>query len=325
MPYQEDLEIGLLIGCNCSKAIKPKEVILGKGEDLYALRTLLEWGIVGPEGISEDRVNKEDRHTTSTCNRILTCKVGTQGHPQGNNISFVLRPCTKEKISPVAVKRMFEQDFSEIAANVQGLSWEDRKFLVIAEGGILDSGHYELPLPLKHPAVKLPDNYELAACRLNQLKKRFLANDRYGRDYVTFMENIISSGYAERISQNININEMTKNGQERDLSSGLKPANAWYIPHHGVYHPKKPTKIRVVFDCAAEYKGESSNKNLLQGPDLMNTLTGVLTRFREEPVGFMCDIEAMFHQVHVTEEHRDILRFFGGRVETCQRTRWITV
>ena len=311
MPYQEDLEIGLLIGCNCPKAIKPKEVILGKGEDPYALRTLLGWGIVGPVGMSEDRVNEEDRHTTSTCNRILTREVGTQGHPQGNNISFVLRPCTKEKISPVAVKRMFEQDFSEIAANVQGLSWEDRKFLAIAEGGIrlLDSGHYELPLPLKHPAVKLPDNYELAARRLNQLKKRFLANDQYRRDYVTFMENVISSGYAERVSQNTNSHEMTKNGQERDLSSGLKAANAWYIPHHGVYHPKKPTKIRVVFDCAAEYKGESLNKNLLQGPDLTNTLTGVLTRFREEPVGFMCDIETMFHQVHVTEEHRDMLRF----------------
>ena len=21
--------------------------------------------------------------------------------------------------------------------------------------------------------------------------------------------------------------------------------NVWYIPHHGVYHPKKPNKIRV--------------------------------------------------------------------------------
>ena len=30
IPYQESLEIGLLIGCNCPKAIKPKEVILGK-------------------------------------------------------------------------------------------------------------------------------------------------------------------------------------------------------------------------------------------------------------------------------------------------------
>ena len=66
--YQEDLEIGLLIGCNCPKAIKPKEVILGKGEDPYARRTLLGWVIVGPVAMSEDRDNEEDRHTTTTCN-----------------------------------------------------------------------------------------------------------------------------------------------------------------------------------------------------------------------------------------------------------------
>ena len=78
----------------------------------------------------------------------------------------------------------------------------------------------------------------------------------------------------------------------------------------GVYHPKKPNKIRVVFDCAAECNGESLNKHLLQGPDLTNTLAGVLSRFRQEPVGIMCDIESMFYQVHVTREFRDLLRFF---------------
>ena len=35
----------------------------------------------------------------------------------------------------------------------------------------------------------------------------------------------------------------------------------------------------------------------------------MLCRFRQEPIAFMCDIEAMFHQVKVSEEHRDLLRF----------------
>ena len=83
----------------------------------------------------------------------------------------------------------------------------------------------------------------------------------------------------------------------------------WYIPHHGVYHPKKPDKIRVVFDCSAEFQEYSLNRHLLQGPNLTNTLIGVLSRFRQEAVAFMCDIEAMFHQVRVNEEHRDFLRF----------------
>ncbi|XP_067023705.1 uncharacterized protein [Acropora muricata] len=83
----------------------------------------------------------------------------------------------------------------------------------------------------------------------------------------------------------------------------------WYVPHHGVYHPKKPEKLRVVFDCSADFQGHSLNRHLLQGPDLTNSLVGVLCRFRQEPVAFACDIEGMFHQVHVNEEHRDLLRF----------------
>lgn len=41
------MEIGLLIGCNCLKVIKFKEVILGKGEDFYVVCIFLGWGIIG--------------------------------------------------------------------------------------------------------------------------------------------------------------------------------------------------------------------------------------------------------------------------------------
>nr|VZI24609.1 unnamed protein product [Spirometra erinaceieuropaei] len=42
----------------------------------------------------------------------------------------------------------------------------------------------------------------------------------------------------------------------------------WYLPHHPVVNPRKPEKIRVVFDCAAKCQGVSLNDNLYQGPDL---------------------------------------------------------
>ena len=83
----------------------------------------------------------------------------------------------------------------------------------------------------------------------------------------------------------------------------------WFIPHHGVYHPHKPGKIRVVFHCSAKYKGKSLNDLLLKGPDLTNSLLGVLTRFRQEHVAVMADIEAMFHQVKVPDTDRSFLRF----------------
>ena len=33
----------------------------------------------------------------------------------------------------------------------------------------------------------------------------------------------------------------------------------WFIPHHGVHHPKKH-KMRVVFDCGASYRGTILNE-----------------------------------------------------------------
>jgi hypothetical protein len=67
-------------------------------------------------------------------------------------------------------------------------------------------------------------------------------------DYVAFMDNLFEKGYAEKVPD-----------CELDQDDG----RVWYIPHHGVYHPKKPNKIRVVFDCSATYMGISLN-SLLQ-------------------------------------------------------------
>ena len=42
---------------------------------------------------------------------------------------------------------------------------------------------------------------------------------------------------------------------------------------------------------------------------MTNSKFGVLTRFRQEPIALMADVEAMFHQVNVHCEDRDVLRF----------------
>ena len=82
-----------------------------------------------------------------------------------------------------------------------------------------------------------------------------------------------------------------------------------YVPHHPVWNPHKPDKIRIVNDVAAEYGGMSLNRSLVTGPDLLNSLLGVLMRFRVGPVALVADIEAMFHQVYVPEADADAQRF----------------
>ena len=82
-----------------------------------------------------------------------------------------------------------------------------------------------------------------------------------------------------------------------------------------MYHLKKPTKMCVVFDCSAKYKGESLNDLLLQGPDLTNQLIGVLCRFRQSAIAFMCDVESMFTNSTSLRPTKISCDSFGGKTE----------
>ena len=133
IPYQRDLEISLLIGSHCLKAIKPREAICGNGSNPYGLCTILGWGTIGPIDQPQD-VNSPDRESNvSFCNRIVTREVGSS---KINHFSFILDPQIREKICPAMVNNFFQQDFSEQSSNHYGLSSEDQRFLAITEKGI---------------------------------------------------------------------------------------------------------------------------------------------------------------------------------------------
>ena len=74
-------------------------------------------------------------------------------------------------------------------------------------------------------------------------------------------------------------------------------------------HSPQKMKLRLEFDSAASFSGISLNSKLLQGPDYNNSLHCVL-RFREKEVGFVADIQSMFHCFHVPEDQRNFTRFF---------------
>ncbi|KAL5011350.1 hypothetical protein ScPMuIL_009901 [Solemya velum] len=149
----------------------------------------------------------------------------------------------------------------------------------------------------REETFRLPNNKALALTRLRQLQRKFSKDSKYKEDYVTFMQNIIECGHAEKVPDD----ELT-----------LKDGKTWYIPHHGVCNSKKPDKIRVVFDCSARYEGVLLNDCLLKGPDLTNDLVGVLCRFRQDSVAVVCDIEQMFYQFKVNKED-----FYGFRTENA--------
>ena len=83
----------------------------------------------------------------------------------------------------------------------------------------------------------------------------------------------------------------------------------WYLPLFGIYHPQTKDRIRGVFDFSATFCGQSLSKVLMTGPDLVNTLLGVLLRFRREAFPVMADIEHMFYCFKVIPDHMKYLRF----------------
>ena len=47
----------------------------------------------------------------------------------------------------------------------------------------------------------------------------------------------------------------------------------------------------------------------MSGPDLTNQIISILVKFREDFVAIMADIEAMFYQVFVADQHRNLLSY----------------
>ena len=180
----------------------------------------------------------------------------------------------------------------EASSNMEDILFEDKRFLKLMNEKSRKVGeHFEIPLPLKNRSVKLLNNRKMAEKTLHCLNSRFIENPEFFADYKGFIEDLLIKGYAKKSTE--------------------KPPDVrtWHIPHHWVYHPNKPKKKRVVFDCSADFKGTSLNKNPMSGPDLANQIVGLIRTFCDEPVVIMGDKESMFHQVLVSEYDRSLLRF----------------
>ena len=187
-------------------------------------------------------------------------------------------------------------EFNDVNYESQSsMSPNDKRALNIMEDSVrLVNGHYEISLPWKNYPPHLSNNVSQARQRLRSLKSRFQRDPSLLEKYNKFMDDLFLNDYARKVTTTQDVGPLKTH---------------WYLPHHPVFHPQKPDKVRVVFDCSAKYRDTSLNDQLLQGPDLTNTLVGVLTRFREEPVAMMADIEAMFYQVRVPSSDCDALRF----------------
>ncbi|XP_033755843.1 uncharacterized protein LOC117338595 [Pecten maximus] len=174
-----------------------------------------------------------------------------------------------------------------------GLSIEDKRFLRNMETGFKQtpSGHWEAPMPFKKNRPFLPDNKSMALKRANSFDRSLKSNPDKQKRVMEFMEKLFGNKHAE-------------------LAPALPDSTEkWYLPLFAVQHPKKPDSIRVVFDSSAKCQNLSLNDVLLQGPDMLNSLLGILLRFRRERIAVTMDVEQMFYNFQVPEVQRRFLRF----------------
>jgi hypothetical protein len=136
----------------------------------------------------------------------------------------------------------------------------------------------------------LPNNRKLALDRALSFDQNLVRNPLKLEHFEKFMQGLLDSEHIKRALE-------------------LNPSDeCWYLLPLGIYHPQKKDRIRGVFDYSATFCGQSLNKVLMTGPDLMNTLLGVLLRFRKEAFALMAETEQMFYCFKVIPYHRKYLR-----------------
>ena len=125
---KSNIEIGLLIGANCAKALEPQEVIPSKNGGPFAYKSPLGWCVVGP-------LVKDAKKGFISCNRIVVQDV-TSGKMASHHFG------TTNELKDVSAKqmlqRMYNQEFNESKlafmegigkTDIEEISFEDREFL----------------------------------------------------------------------------------------------------------------------------------------------------------------------------------------------------
>ena len=90
----------------------------------------------------------------------------------------------------------------------------------------------------------------------------------------------------------------------------------------------KSTPVRVVFNSSQRFRGFSLNTSWELGPDVFNSLHGILLRFRKDYVGGQGDVKKMFYMVRIAKEEQFMQLFmwkFSGddRLRTFCMTRLV--
>ena len=113
-------------------------------------------------------------------------------------------------------------------------------------------------------------------------------NPAWEEVYNKQLKELIDRGFAREVSA-------------EELANYKGPT--YYVAHQMAPNPSsKTTPVRVVFNSSQVYKGHSFNQSVKKGPDMLNSLHGVLLRFREDVEAACGDVSKMYYMVLVAAE-----------------------
>ena len=146
------------------------------------------------------------------------------------------------------------------------------------------------------------------------LGSRLQKNDTLPKRYRVTIDTYIKAGYVRKVDQNEWI----------DTRDKLQ----WYLPHNFLINPHKPEKIRQVCNTAAKYQRVALNHKPISGPDLLQSLMGIIFRFRELQRALSADIQATFPQFAVPSDDSRCLQILcredaEQRIEFYEYTRHV--
>nr|XP_055056164.1 uncharacterized protein LOC129440699 [Misgurnus anguillicaudatus] len=306
-PLDPDAEILLLLGRDIIEVHKVLEQRNGPRHAPFAQKLALGWVVIGD--VCLDGAHKPCKVNTFKTSIFMNGRP-SQTEPCENNIQIKEKFCHyNEHLTSLAPSLKLQFTTTHTKSNTTEIfqstkdddklapSMEDLVFLKMTQKEVYqdESNSWVAPLPFRGPRQRLPNNRQQASNRLQSLTRTLKKHPRTKDHFLEFMTKMFENRHAEPAPP------LSKNEE------------CWYLPIFGVYHPQKPDQIRVVFDSSAQYHGVSLNSVLLTGPNMNNSLLGVLLRFRKEKVPITADIQQMFHCFVVREDHRNFLCFLWYR------------
>ena len=269
-PQYNGGQVKLLIGANVLEGVLQEEIRVGRPNQPAAVKTGFGWTLTG------------------TVSEVV---------PSSMRQVMMLRKKSTEddELSAVVNEWWSTEAFGTKYEHTTARSAEDDKALMLLEKNTeKENGRYRTGLLWKEANPTFPNNQAHALQRLHATERKLEKLPEVAAKYKAAIDAYVADGHARKLTPE---------------EAAAPNARRWFLPHHAVTNPNKPDKVRVVFDAAATYRGVSLNEKLLTGPDLLQSLPGVLLRFREGPVAIAADIKQMYHQIKIAKEDQPAISF----------------